>query len=298
MRKRLIYIFIMVMVLLCTSVITVNAAGYTAKITSFKYQKMVIPSYDGDSYEVVRKNDPRFTKTEKTKGKNRFEKYASLDSKGRPGVAYASLTYKSMPTYKRGSISTVKPKGWVQVKYAHVSGGWLYNRCHLIGFQLTGVDGVHSKAKYLKRDLITGTRFLNVGSGSKGMVKFENQVAEYLREHKKNHVLYRVTPVYRYSSDVIPRGVLMEAESLEDKTIEFCVFCYNVQPGVAIDYSTGKSKSIKKATTTTGSSTKSCYKTKTGARYHYSKKCAGSNAVLTTVVNAKRLGLTPCGRCT
>lgn len=142
------------------------------------------------------------------------------------------------------------------------------------------------------------------------MVKFENKVAAYLKSHTGNHVLYRVTPVYKYSNDKVARGVLMEGESLEDEGIEFCVFCYNVQPGVAIDYQTGKSKLVNskgqvkqttKKSTTKKSTTKAtggnCYITPTGKRYHLSKSCAGKNATKSTIKKAKSKGLTPCKKC-
>lgn len=244
MKKKLFIIAVMSFTLIFTSTFSAYA-GYVSTVKSFKYGSITIPSYDGDSYEKVHKNDPRFTKAQKKKGKKTFEKYSKLDSKGRARVAFASLNKSLMPKYKRGSISEIKPTGWVQANYSIVSGGWLYNRCHLIGFQLTGVDCDH-RPKVAQKDLITGTRYLNVGNGSTGMVKYENKVAKYLKKYPKRHVLYRVTPVYKYKTDKVARGVLMEGESVEDNKINFCVFCYNVQPGVAIDYKTGKSKLVGK----------------------------------------------------
>ena len=176
-------------------------------------------------------------------GASAFEAYSELDSMGRAGAAYASLNYNLMPLYERGSISSVTPTGWIQAQYDIVSGTWLYNRCHLIGFQLTGVDGVNEKKAYLKKNLITGTRYLNVGAGDEqGMLEYENMVASYIKNNPDNHVLYRVTPVYKDSADLLASGVLMEGCSVEDSSVSFCVFCYNVQPGISIDYETGASK--------------------------------------------------------
>lgn len=319
MNKKRITSIILIFGLFFTSAFS-SFAGYVSGAKSFKYDGLTIPAYDGDSYEKVHKNDPRFTDAQKEDGLEGFEKYSKLDKKGRARVAYASLCYDLMPTVKRGSISMVKPVGWVQKSYKIVSGGWLYNRCHLIGYQLTGVDGVGDKAQFLKRDLITGTRYLNVGmNGQTGMVKFENLVAQYIKENPENHVLYRVTPVYRYKNDKVARGVLMEGESLEDEEIEFCVFCYNLQPGIAIDYQTGKSKLVNsqgkvkqtakkstskasnKSTAKKSSSSKAtsgnCYITPTGKRYHLLKSCAGKNGKKTTIKNAKSIGLTPCQKC-
>ena len=136
-----------------------------------------------------------------------------------------------MPTEERGSIGSVKPSGWQTVKYDFVDGKYLYNRCHLLGYQLTGENAN-------EQNLITGTRYLNVD----GMLPFENMVADYVKE-TDNHVMYRVTPVFD-GAELVARGVLMEAYSVEDggDGVEFCVYCYNVQPGVKIDYATGDSE--------------------------------------------------------
>ncbi|NLD49325.1 MAG: hypothetical protein GX660_19370, partial [Clostridiaceae bacterium] len=205
-------------------------ATYQDTVGGFTYDGMYIPQFDGDSYEQINGNDPTFTNAEKANGiSNEFENYSELDSLGRCGVAYASLDESLMPTWSRGSISSIYPSGWIQASYSVVSGGYLYNRCHLIGFQLTGVDNTNAKKAYCKKDLITGTRYLNVGTSSTGMVGFENQVASYIKSNSTKNVLYRVTPVYQ-GNNLVAAGVIMEAESLEDNNIEFCVFCYNVQP--------------------------------------------------------------------
>lgn len=199
-----------------------------------------IPEYSGRAYAVINDNIPSFNKYElTTKG---YETYASLDSLGRCGGAVASCGQEIMPkeNEERGSISSVKPSGWVQAQYDCVSGKYLYNRCHLIGWQLSAENAN-------KRNLITGTRYMN----TEGMLPFENMVADYIRE-TNNHVAYRITPVYE-GNDLVAKGVQMEAYSVEDEGEGICfnVFCYNVQPGVEIDYSTGKSRSAESNRETT-----------------------------------------------
>lgn len=189
-----------------------------------------IPEYSGKAYYVINDNIPSFNKYElTTKG---YETYASLDSLGRCGGAVASCGKEIMPgeNEERGSISSVKPSGWVQAQYDCVSGKYLYNRCHLIGWQLSAENAN-------ARNLITGTRYMN----TEGMLPFENMVADYIKE-TNNHVAYRITPIYD-GNDLVASGVQMEAYSVEDdgEGICFNVFCYNVQPGVEIDYSTGRS---------------------------------------------------------
>lgn len=193
------------------------------------YSLSDIPAYSGSPYVALNDNVPYFTDSEFTT--TSFETYSTLDSLGRCGVAYANVCTDTMPTEERGSIGQVKPSGWHTVKYDCVDGKYLYNRCHLIGYQLTAENAN-------TRNLITGTRYLNV----QGMLPFENMVADYIKE-TGNHVLYRVTPVFD-GNNLVASGVVMEAESVEDKGdgILFCVFCYNVQPGVSIDYATGDSQ--------------------------------------------------------
>lgn len=187
-----------------------------------------IPAYSGNPYVVINNNEPGFTDTELTT--TSFETYSDLDSLGRCGVAYANIGTDLMPTEERGSIGQVKPSGWHTVKYDCVDGKYLYNRCHLIGYQLTA-ENANTK------NLITGTRYLNI----EGMLPFENMVADYIKE-TGNHVLYRVTPIFD-GDNLVASGVLMEAKSVEDNGdgILFNVYCYNAQPGVSIDYATGDS---------------------------------------------------------
>lgn len=185
-----------------------------------------VPAYSGEPYVVVNNNIPFFKDSDLTT--EAFEKYSDLDSLGRCGAAYANVCQEIMPTEKRGAIGMVKPTGWQTVKYDWVDGKYLYNRCHLIGYQLSGENAN-------EKNLITGTRYLNVD----GMLPFENLVADYVHE-TDHHVLYRVTPVFE-NSNLVASGVLMEAQSVEDDDVLFCVYCYNVQPKVTIDYATGES---------------------------------------------------------
>ncbi len=193
-----------------------------------------IPPYSGSVYITVCDGIPDFSDDELTAVS--FEQYAELDSLGRCGVCTTSVGRDIMPTVKRGSIGQVKPTGWHTVKYDFVDGKYLYNRCHLIGFQLTGENAN-------TRNLITGTRYLNV----EGMLPFENMVADYVKE-TDNHVMYRVTPVF-IGDELLARGVHIEALSVEDDGDGICfnVYCYNVQPGVSLDYATGESEAERAA---------------------------------------------------
>ncbi|MBQ5430125.1 MAG: DNA/RNA non-specific endonuclease [Lachnospiraceae bacterium] len=190
-----------------------------------------IPKWDKKHPSVtVHKNKPYFTKKQKKKNKS-YESYGKLDSLGRCTKTIACIGKDLMPTEKRGEIGSIRPTGWHTVKYDGIDGRYLYNRCHLIGYQLTGENAN-------ERNLITGTRYMNVD----GMLPYENEVADYLWCHQKNHVLYRVTPIFA-GKDLLARGVLMEAYSVEDKGegVSYCVFCYNVQPGITINYKNGES---------------------------------------------------------
>ena len=187
-----------------------------------------IPEYDGKAYVAVNNNEPFFTDSDMTT--TAFENYSDLDSLGRCGVAYANICKDIMPTEERGKIGMIKPSGWHTVKYDVIKDRYLYNRCHLIGYQLAGENAN-------PKNLITGTRYLNV----EGMLPFENLVADYVN-NTGNHVLYRVTPMFS-GSNLVANGVLIEAKSVEDNGggILFNVYCYNVQPGVGINYENGDS---------------------------------------------------------
>ena len=193
-------------------------------VTSFSLEEL--PAYSGDPYVVIDDNQPDFPEEDRTSTES-FETYSPLDALGRCGTAYANIGRDLMPTEDRESISSVTPTGWINRQY---DGEYLYNRCHLIGFQLTGENAN-------EENLITGTRYMNVD----GMLPFENLVADYVTE-TDNHVLYRVTPVFE-GQNLVASGVQMEAWSVEDDGDGVCfnVYVYNVQPGITIDYATGES---------------------------------------------------------
>ena len=198
-------------------------------VNQVSYDLASIPEYSNANYVVLNNNEPNFTESDYTT--DSFERYSELDSLGRAKVAYANIGVDLMPTEERGSIGQVKPSGWHLVKYDIVNGKYLYNRCHLIGFQLTGENAN-------EKNLITCTRQMN----TVGMLEFENKVANYIKS-TNNHVLYRVTPIYK-DDNLLASGVVMEAYSVEDsgEGIKFNVFVYNVQDGIDIDYKTGVSK--------------------------------------------------------
>lgn len=200
-----------------------------AGTTETAFSLEAVPTFTDTAFAVVNNNVPYFTLGDLSA--ESYEHYAPLDLLGRCGTAVASVGTDLMPTEDRGSISQIKPTGWNTAKYDFVDGKNLYNRCHLIGFQLTGENAN-------ERNLITGTRYMNV----QGMLPFENMVSDYVKE-TGSHVLYRVTPVFE-GREQVARGILMEAASVEDRgeSVLFCVFCYNVQPGVSIDYATGDSR--------------------------------------------------------
>lgn len=196
-----------------------------------------VGTYSGNPYIAINNNVPYFTDSDMTRT-DAFETYSNLDSLGRCGVAYANICNELMPTEERGEIGSIKPSGWHTANYhEYIDGNYLYNRCHLIGYQLSGENAN-------EKNLITGTRYLNV----QGMLPFENEVADYV-ESIGNHVLYRVTPIFE-GNNLVASGVLMEAYSVEDqgKGVMFNVYCYNVQPGIVIDYATGDSQLSSDAT--------------------------------------------------
>ena len=199
---------------------------FSGDYASFSYND--VPAYSGEAYVEINGNIPFFTDEEITT--KSYEFYSELDGLGRCRYAMACIGKDLMPTEERDDIKAVEPTGWKQASYDSVPGKYLYDRCHLIGFQLTGENAN-------EKNLITGTGYMNVT----GMLPFENRIAEYV-EDPGNHVMYRVTPIFE-SYDFVARGVLMEAYSVEDKGagIRFCVFCYNVQPGICIDYYDGRS---------------------------------------------------------
>lgn len=225
-NKRLIAALIAVIFLVAASV-----KACTLLRSSVKENETTVPSgtQTDEAYIKVNENVPRFSEEEK-KNAAAFESYSDLDALGRCGVAFACVGKETMPTEERGPIGSIKPSGWHSVKYDFVDGKYLYNRCHLIGYQLTAENAN-------EKNLITGTRYLN----TKGMLPFENMVADYVKE-TGNHVLYRVTPVFE-GKNLVASGVYMEAYSVEDDGDGICfyVYVFNRQPGVKIDYLTGDS---------------------------------------------------------
>ncbi len=215
----------------CASEATYSTDRFQEETSTEEISIEEIPEYSGEPYVPINNNEPEFTENELTE--EAVERYSQLDEQGRAQIAEATIGQELMPTEKRESISEVKPSGWVNKKYENVDGGYLYNRCHLIGYQLTAENAN-------EKNLITGTRYMNV----EGMLPFENMVADYIKE-TDHHVRYRVTPIYK-GDDLVASGVQMEGESVEDQgeSISFNVYVYNVQPGIEIDYATGDSRKM------------------------------------------------------
>lgn len=230
-----------------------NNSEYTIVLNNlnqeYKNEKIKIPNYDGKDYVEINNNVPFFDDNSENSSENLNESYMPLDDFGRCGSAIANVSLDTMPieivnkngknyikNIKRGEIGLVRPSGWKTYKFDNVDGKYLYNRCHLLGYQLTAENAN-------QENLITGTRYFNV----QGMLPFENMVADYVKDSvdvqnkTSNHVLYRVTPIFN-KNDLVAKGVLMEAQSLESDDIKYCVFVYNIQPGITIDYSDGSAK--------------------------------------------------------
>ena len=249
-----------------------------------------VPAFSGSPYAIVNNNLPFFTSGEITT--TAYEHYGALDALGRCTVTMACLGKELMPTKDRGSISSIKPTGWHSVTYACVNGDSLYNRCHLIGWQLSGEDAN-------RENLVTGTRYMN----ESGMLPFENMLADYIKE-TGNHVMYRVTPIFT-GNDLVCRGVLMEAYSVEDdgEGISFNVFCYNVQPGVIIDYLTGESQAESDETAPEVPAGATYIINKKSKKFHrLDSKYYGaltSNMEYTTLSREEliAMGYSPCGTC-
>ena len=249
-----------------------------------------VPAYHGDPYITVNDNIPFFTEEEITD--HSFEFYSPLDSLGRCGAAIASIGEDLMPTEKRESIQEVKPTGWRQHQYDWVDGKSLYNRCHLIGFQLAGENAN-------EKNLITGTRSFNIH----GMLPFENMVADFVKE-TGNHVMYRVTPIFS-GENLVASGVLMEALSVEDRGegITFCIFAYNAEPGVTIDYATGENWA--EGLSAESSSRNESYILNTGSKKFHLPSCDGvkkMNRKNRRIFEGSRdelikKGYSPCGIC-
>ncbi len=275
-----------------------NDLDITAQSASdyVNYDLSNIPDYDGKAYVELNGNVPEFSESEKTYSES-FEEYGKLDSLGRCTYAVSCIGKDLMPTEKRGSIGSVKPSGWHISKYDFVDGKYLYNRCHLIGYQLTAENAN-------ERNLITGTRYLNV----EGMLPFENDVADYI-EITNNHVYYKVTPIFE-GNNLVANGVQMQAYSVEDngQGISFNVYCYNVQPGVAIDYATGDNQTVASSSITSTSSDeadKKTYIVNTKTKKFHNPDCDGVKKMSSS--NKKKYkgtrdslisnGYSPCQKC-
>ena len=264
---------------------TVSVIRNSFDSNEYNYLMSVVPPYIGNPYTVVNSNIPFFDDYEIINGS--FEYYSDLDYLGRCDVCFSSIAEDIMPTDGRESISSVTPTGWINAVYENVDGGYLYNRCHLIGYQLTGENAN-------ERNLITGTRYLNID----GMLPFENAIADYI-EKTGNRVMYRSTPVFK-DNNLVADGVLLEAYSVEDKGagLAFCVYCYNVQPQIEINYLTGSSSVLfDSEINVKDSAYTSVYRTPSGKKYHLDVDCGGKNSYEITFDEAKTAGLTPCKKC-
>lgn len=279
---------------------TADESGTDKSGTEESFDLSSIPEYSGNPYVAINDNVPYFTDAERKEAKTSYERYSDLDKLGRCGVCVASVGQDIMPTEERGSIGSVKPTGWKTVKYnGVVDGNYLYNRCHLIGYQLTG-ENANTK------NLITGTRYLNI----EGMLPFENMVADYVKE-TGNHVLYRVTPVFD-GNNLVTSGVIIEAESIEDSGdgILFNVYAYNVQPGITIDYATGDSQldgrtqsekvteTVAEEEKTTDSKETMVWIPNSGTKYHSNSSCSDMvNPTQVTESEAISKGYEACKKC-
>ncbi len=275
-----------------TTGVDISDAPNTGEVGYFDYT--TIPAFDGSTpFCVVNDNNPFFVESQYVT--NSYENFSELDYLGRCGVVCANIGKDLMPTEERGSIGQVKPSGWQTVKYDCVDGNYLYNRCHLIGFQLTGENAN-------KQNLITGTRYMNV----QGMLPFEDMVADYVKE-TNNHVLYKVTPIF-LGKELVARGVLMEARSIEDNGEGICfnVFCYNAQPEIEIDYLTGESRYVGDGNTeSTETSASADYVLNTSSKKFHKPSCSSVSTIKES--NKKSYngtrdalildGYSPCGSC-
>lgn len=276
-----------------TQTVTIIRNSFDAQ--EYNYLMNVVPDYSGSPHVEINNDTPFFKEYEIIGGS--FEYYSNLDELGRCDVCMASVGEDIMPTEERESISSITPTGWINASYDTISGKYLYNRCHLIGYQLTGENAN-------ERNLITGTRYLNVD----GMLPFENIIDDYI-DDTGNNVMYRVTPVFK-ENNLVADGVLLEAYSVEDngQGISFCVYCYNVQPTIIIDYATGASRMendilntetlpLEPDASNNDNPTFEVYRTPLGKKYHLDAECGGKNSYSVTMEDALDAGLTPCSKC-
>ena len=275
---------------------TTTAEASAEEVGSFDIE--TVPVYAGYAYVPVNDNLPYFTEEEKL-SVEAFESYSELDDLGRCGEAFANVCRELQPTEPRGEIGSIRPSGWHTVKYNDIiSDNYLYNRCHLLGYQLTGENAN-------EKNLITGTRYLNMA----GMLQFEDRIAGYLEEND-NHVLYRVTPVFE-GDNLVASGVLLEGYSVEDAGAGICfnAYCYNVQPGICIDYATGDSHEDPSVVAYDDNYESAIHRDKTdvtvwisatGSKYHRRNNCGTmdpDDATELTKEQAESMGYVPCGKC-
>ena len=275
-----------------TTTTTTKGQGGATTTTKAPVVDGSYPAFDGTNYYISLASEPSFTAAEKATTKS-FERYSNLDSLGRAQVAFACIGKDLMPTDDRGSLSH-KPTGWWQASYDIIPGGYLYHRCHLIGWQLTGENDN-------EKNLITGTKELN----NPTMLSFENMVADYIKE-TNNHVLYRVTPIYE-GNDLVAKWVRMEAWSVEDDGDGICfdVLCFNAQAGINIDYSNGRSSLIGQETVTTTTVAGTIYVLNTSSkkihletcRYADSMNAANRSETTKSIAELEDEGYTRCQVC-
>lgn len=298
--KKILLLWITALTILASACGDADVAGKEEKPVNHSAQANVeevntlqdIPEYSGNPFVVLNGNEPVFSEEEKSM--DAFEYYGELDDEGRCSAVEAKISEDLMPTEKRGHIGQVRPTGWHTVKYDSVDGKYLYNRCHLIGYQLTAENAN-------EKNLITGTRYMNV----EGMLPFENMVADYIKE-TGNHVLYRVNPVFD-GDNQLAYGVQMEAQSVEDngEGIQFNVFVYNVQPGIEIDYTTGESRIVENGAKQQEENKETTYILNKNTKKFHLPSCGSVKDITKDNKEVSRDsreelisgGYTPCGRC-
>lgn len=296
---KIISLFLAILMLTaCSEIKDIEQTVLSEKETTTQYTEIArsqsvseVEPYTVYPYTIIKNNVPEFEKIDYT---NSFEKYGKLDSLGRCTSCIANIGTDLMPTEERGAIGSVRPTGWKMAKYSNVDGRYLYNRCHLIGYQLTAENANPN-------NLITGTRYLNI----EGMLPFENKVASYVKS-TNNHVLYRVTPIFK-DDELVARGVQMEAYSIEDdgEGVEFNVYCYNVQPDIEIDYKTGNSKYVGTETEITNNGEKQKYIVNINTKKFHKEDCPSAKKIKNEnkkaytgyKENLVKNGYSPCSQC-
>lgn len=296
-RAKITSIFLLICLLFsaCTFTYTDESAAtknYSSSTQLINFDFDQIPEFKGEAYVEINNNIPYFEKDDYTT--TSFETYGKLDKLGRCTTCVACIGQDIMPTEKRGSIGSIKPTGWQTAKYNNIDGKYLYNRCHLIGYQLSAENAN-------PQNLITGTRYMN----TVGMLPFEDEVADYVKS-TNNHVMYRVTPLF-VEDELVARGVLMEAYSVEDNGTGVCfnVYCYNNQPGIVINYQTGESSAGAKADNYDDGGVKQTYIINVKTKKFHKKSCSKAQDISSenkkTYVGTRssltKNGYEPCKQC-